>query len=116
MKVNSISNHTHLHKSDCCKPKPKNVSFGFGEDYGPDANEQEYNRNAKNPSTLKSLWYMIEIPAVHIYEALEELIADQKETRKYKARLRETGRLEADPPEDNTTAKDGDSNSIYVEI
>lgn len=92
MKINAINFYTST-QNHACKPKSQNVHFGFGEDYGPDPNEQEYNRNASDPSTLRSLWLLVEIPAVLIKEAVQDAIAVHRETRKYKAMYKEQEKL-----------------------
>ncbi|MBO8431425.1 hypothetical protein IAC76_08570 [Spirochaetes bacterium] len=118
MKVSSIQNYTSAHNLSC-KPKPNHVSFGFGEDYGPDPNEQEYNRNAKDPSTLKSLWLMVEIPAVIIKDAIKDAIEVHKETQKYKAKFKEQDRLKKEqeknnPPADKFVIDPDDIDSMAV--
>ncbi len=103
MKVSSIQNYTSAHNL-LCKQNRNHVSFGFGEDYGPDPNEQEYNRNAKDPSTLKSLWLMVEIPAAFLKDAIKDAIEMHKETQKYKAKFKEMDRLKKEQGENNSSA------------
>lgn len=93
MKIDSISTYKFTHDCGCGKPKPKNVSFGFGEDYGTDPSlEPEFNRMPKDPSTLKSLWLMVEIPVAFLKEAIQDAFEVHRETQKYKAKFKEQER------------------------
>lgn len=99
MKIQRIENYPSARKLDCCSPKPKDVSFGFGEDYGPDPSmEPEFN-HASKPSTLKSLWLMVEIPAVLIKEAVQDALEEHREMKKYKAMLKEQDRTKQEKEE-----------------
>lgn len=107
MKIQRINTYTPSNNLDCCKPKPKNINFGFGEDYGPDpCMEPEFNRSPENPSTLKSLWLMVEIPAVCIKEALEDVFADHQATKRYKAMFREQERLKKEAEQQKTSKEE----------
>ena len=100
MKINAIQSQSFTHSMDCgcCKPKPQNISFGFGEDYGPDPSvDPDFSRGAKNPNAMRSLWMLVEMPVAIIKDALQDQLELYKEERKYKERLKRTGRLEETP-------------------
>lgn len=122
MKIQRINTYTTSNNLDCCKPKPKNINFGFGEDYGPDpCMEPEFNRSPKDPSTLKSLWLMVEIPAVCIKEALEDALNDYKAAKHYKAMFKEQDRLKKEaeqqkPVEEKPPIIDNEDNEDSLKI
>ena len=72
MKINAINSFNYATKNKINnnqKPQHKNVSFGFSEDYGYDYDDRDF-RDAKDPNTLRTLWLLVQLPAVLLWEGL----------------------------------------------
>ena len=73
MKINSIHNYSEWNCNTNCRPKPKNINFGFSEDYGPDLfMEPDFNSGHKEPSTINTIKLIIEIPLVLLRDFINE--------------------------------------------